>query len=167
MCYIQTMRFLGGLVLAFALTACSAPADPASVDAPLVVDPTHAHWTISSEFAPEEVDGILTAAQAWHDETNGRVELTFEIADTSLAPWAIIRGAGDPGYGGITNDARDSVELYPDAGRDPRCNRLFAAHELGHTFGLDHGGEGIMHDKHTRTCTRDFTADDVAMFDAL
>ncbi len=166
------------ILLLLALSACSVPVDsaPSLVDAPSVLEPSpppidhrKAHWTISDAFTSTEIETILAAAQAWNEVSNGEIALTFEIASVDgPGPWRIIRGQELEGAAGLTAETRDRFSLNAQAYQDRPCiGELWhiAAHEFGHTFGLDHGGDGIMQ-RRPPTCDAVFTRSDIDLLNS-
>ena len=169
------------MLLALAVAGCSAPApahkqdhDSEGIPIPAATEvdrATHltATWTLDEAFTSSELESIVSAADAWHVATEGRVQLNLVVGPaTAETPWTITRTKLDDSCcAGITTFTRDQIQIdaedYPDV---PCVGRLWhiAAHELGHTFFIDHGGNGLMKESKP-SCNAVFTKSDIELFD--
>lgn len=136
-----------------------------------VVDHLSAEWTVSDQFTEGELESISAAFAAWQAVTKTLerpVTATFKVAPALEAtPWTITREKlDDECCAAITAPSRDQIRIdaedYPDV---PCVGRLWhiTAHELGHTFGIDHGGDGLMQEKKP-SCDAVFEDSDIQLF---
>ncbi len=172
-------KLLFGLLLT--IVSCSAPVSSEGTEPQpgelqvldTVEKPDHktAHWVISDEFTPEQLESFFVAADHWNISTKGRVSLTFEIATvTAPVPFTITKEKLDNKCcAAITSDTMDQIRVDADEYPDLPCvGRLWhiAAHEFGHTLGIrEHGGDGVMRE-HKPDCNAHFTLSDIEMFNA-
>lgn len=126
-----------------------------------------ASWVIDENFTPEEVETIINAGESWGLMTKGRVALTFSVGPVADEPWTIKRGHVDCCVALTTLDRQHITIDADDFVHDDCVGRLWhaAAHELGHTFFIDHGGDGLMHGEDGGRCDAAFTKSDVELFD--
>ncbi len=131
-------------------------------------DRLNAVWTISDQFTNSQIETIIQAGNDWNTVTNGRVNLTFQVSsiDSSQTFTITKEKLDDNCCAGITSNTRDQIKIDASEYEDDVCIGKFwhiAAHELGHTLGIDHGGSGLM--KYKRPdCYAQFTKDDVNLF---
>jgi predicted Zn-dependent protease len=133
------------VVLAWLSVGC-APADRVSLPATLSVSPA---------FPPEEMEAIVSAADAWTAATGNVARLDMSVGDGGtivISPGKLDHGLGftffadEEGRAAITIDTEAYTQYLADTPTYlPRAlMREVVMHELGHAFGLDHEPGGLM-----------------------
>lgn len=106
-------------------------------------------YQIDPAFTPSERNEIVQAAEQWNAITRPDHRIRFDGAR-----WYIAKESPVAGYDGWTNAATKRVSLNPQ-----RPVYTLALHEFGHTLGLNHTINGVMHPTATSTI---FSAEDIA-----
>lgn len=101
---------------------------------------------ISESFSASEKNSIRVALGKWSRVTNGLASLT-ETANESDAVVTIVPGSLETGKFGRTHHEPFTQEVVIDLGKvanNPETMVRITLHELGHVWGLEHSGGGIM-----------------------
>jgi hypothetical protein len=117
--------------------------DPTTFNSDELVNIQQIFLGIAEEFSPFNVNVTTVSPGTFVDYNSMRVVIGGDGKNGPDTYWTGVRAGGIGYVGGFTNAYPNTVYVFPGNLRNgtPRFSAMAAAHETGHSFGLEHHSE--------------------------